>query len=34
MHEINTEDVYDDFSSNDKMFDILTKSKPHNDSNK
>ena len=34
MHEINTEDVYDDFSSNDEMFDILTKSKPHNDSNK
>ena len=37
MHEIKTEDIYEDFSSNREMFDFsnyLTKSKYYDDSNK
>ena len=37
MHEIKTEDVYEDFSSDTEMFDFcncLTKSKYYDDSNK
>ena len=37
MHEIKTEDVYNDFSSNKEMFDFCnysTKSKYFDDSNK
>ena len=37
MYEIKTEDVYEDFSSDEEIFDFsnyLTKSKYHDDSNK